>query len=118
MTTIMKKSELRQLIREEISKVLKENKSLENYIEEYIDNINDFTRGNTYIEDGNVIFTIPYTENFSSESPALPSKDVEGLINVLQQNGIKIVKKSTMRDGGYKYTLITVNYEDLKNKIK
>jgi uncharacterized tellurite resistance protein B-like protein len=109
---------LRQIIKEEISKASGENKSLKKYIEKYIDSINDFMRGNTYIENGNVIFTIPYTERFSSEDPAMPSKDVEGLINALQQNGIKIVKKGTMKEGGYKYTLITVNYDDLKNKIK
>jgi hypothetical protein len=70
-----------------------------------------------FINKGEVMFTIPYTENNSSEDPALPSKDVSALENLLQQKGIKILKKGIMKDGGYKYTEIKVKYDDLKNKL-
>lgn len=93
------------------------NKSLEDYIEEYITDINEFMNDDWFIQNGKVMFTIPYTENYSSEDPAMPSEDVKGLGNILQQKGIKILKKGVMNDGGYKYTTITVNYDDLKNKL-
>jgi glutamate mutase epsilon subunit len=118
----MKLRELRQIIREEIRKTrLNENnetKSLNDFIEEYITDIDEFMNDDWFILDGkNVMFTIPYTENFSSESPAKPSEDVDKLVSLLQQKGIKILKKGIMKDGGDKYTEIKVNYEQLRNKL-
>jgi hypothetical protein len=92
-------------------------KSLEDFVEEYITDINEFMNDDWFIDNGKVMFTIPYTENYSSEDPAMPSEDVTGLKNILQQKGIKILKKDVMNDGGYKYTIITVNYDDLKSKL-
>ena len=92
-------------------------KSLEDFVEEYITDINEFMNDDWFIDNGKVMFTIPYTENYSSEDPAMPSEDVTGLKNILQQKGIKILKKGVMNDGGYKYTISTVNYDDLKSKL-
>ncbi len=92
-------------------------KSLKDFVEEYITDIDDFMNNDYFINKGEVMFTIPYTENYSSEDPALPSEDVSALENLLQQKGIKILKKGIMKDGGYKYTEIKVKYDDLKNKL-
>ena len=124
MKEIIRMNQLAGIITEgqakKMMQILKEengNKSLEDYIEEYITDINEFMNDDWFIQNGKVMFTIPYTENYSSEDPAMPSEDVKGLGNILQQKGIKILKKGVMNDGGYKYTTITVNYDDLKNKL-
>jgi hypothetical protein len=92
-------------------------KSLKDFVEEYITDIDEFMNDDWFIDNGKVMFTIPYTENYSSEDPARPSEDVAALENLLQQNGIKILRKGVMNDGGDKYTEIKVKYDDLKNKL-
>ena len=124
MKDIIRMNQLAGLITEgqarKMMQILKEEngtKSLEDFVEEYITDINEFMNDDWFIDNGNVMFTIPYTENYSSEDPAMPSEDVTGLKNILQQKGIKILKKGIMNDGGYKYTVIKVKYDDLKNKL-
>jgi hypothetical protein len=124
MKDIIRMNQLAGIITEgqarKMMQILKEEngtKSLEDFVEEYITDINEFMNDDWFIDNGNVMFTIPYTENYSSEDPAMPSEDVTGLKNILQQKGIKILKKGIMNDGGYKYTVIKVKYDDLKNKL-
>jgi hypothetical protein len=124
MKDIIRMNQLAGIITEgqarKMMQILKEEngtKSLEDFVEEYITDINEFMNDDWFIDNGNVMFTIPYTENYSSEDPAMPSEDVTGLKNILQQKGIKILKKGIMNDGGYKYTVIKVNYDDLKSKL-
>jgi hypothetical protein len=95
-----------------------ENVTLEDFIETYVGpDRNEFMTKTWFIEKGNILFTIPYPDRYGKEDPTKPSKDVAKLENLLQQNGVEIIDKYTDRDGGYKYTVITVRYDDLVNGL-
>jgi hypothetical protein len=62
--------------------------------------------------EGNIEFTIPFEEDNKR-----PSEDVQILKNIFNQNGIKIIRNTIDRDGGYKYTLLKVKYQDLLDYV-
>ena len=98
-------------------KVLNENSqsSMLDYIETYIGaDENEFKNDFDYYSDGegNAEFTIPFDGDNKK-----PSDDAEILRNIFNQNGIEIIRDTIDRDGGYKYTLLKVKYQDLVNYV-
>jgi len=105
------KSTKKRFIKEEY-----ENTTLEDFLETYVGVTPDeFMTETWFLENGNVVFTIPYPDRYGKEDYTKPSKDVAKLENLLQQNGIEIVDKFSDRDGGYKFTVLSVKYDDLVN---
>jgi hypothetical protein len=121
MKDVIRMNQLAGLITEsqanKMLKVINENSqsTLLDYIEEYIGaDENEFKNDPEDYSDekGNTEFTIPFDEYTRK-----PSGDAEILRNMLKQNGIKIIRDTIDRDGGYSYTLLKVKYKDLLNYI-
>jgi hypothetical protein len=91
--------------------------TLLDYIEEYIGadeaEFKDPEKSKYYSDgEGNIEFTIPFEGDNKK-----PSEDVKILKNIFNQNGIEIIRDTIDRDGGYKYTLLKVKYQDLLDYV-
>ena len=118
----MKKSQLREIIKEEIKKYLAEgrlsglaenklsgNSTLDNYIEKYI-GPKDEIFGMGLETD----FVIPKVGE-SSEVPPTSSPDVKRIKDILIQNNIPFTTEEG-KEGGYEYDIIKVEKKFLINK--
>jgi hypothetical protein len=85
---------------------------LVDFIESYVNSLEDVLVDSDYLDEGYVEFNIPYVEG-NEEERSTPSEDVAQIKALCKQLGVKVLKKYVINDGGDKYSVLRVDYPAL-----
>jgi hypothetical protein len=92
---------------------MKETKEqLVDFIESYVNSLEDVLVDSDYLDEGYLEFTIPYVEG-NEEERNTPSEDVAQVKVLCKQLGVRVLKKYVINDGGDKYSVLRVDYPAL-----